>query len=165
MSLNLTGSKILTWQGINLSRYPRLSRTSTTKVTFFETHLKALVNLISSPDPFMSLASFPVCCGLMTTSRQPVVNVNRSYDPFFKWHDRQYFCWRQKDEFTRKKMSVLGCILLGPFQNENTRKRGKMRSFGWHSNSGMNGIVFWSFCPRRWNKRNHSENGLFGRTE
>ena len=56
-------------------------------------------------------------------------------------------------------------ILLGLFQNENTRKRIKMRSFEWHSNSRMNDILFWSFRPRRWNEQNHSENGLFGRTE
>ena len=28
-----------------------------------------------------------------------------------------------------------------------------MRSFEWHSNSRMNGILFWSFRPRRWINR------------
>ena len=56
-------------------------------------------------------------------------------------------------------------VLLGLFQNENTRKRSKMRSFGWHSNSRMNGILFRAFRPRKWNEQNHYENGLFGRKE
>ena len=58
---------------------------------------------------------------------------------------------------------LLGWILLGLFQNENTRKRSKMHPLiGWHSNSRMNWILFWSFRSRRWNEQNHSENGLFG---
>ena len=59
---------------------------------------------------------------------------------------------RNKNQKQTKMLSwskVLGCILLELSQNENTRKRIKMRSFGWHSNSRTNRILFRSFRPWR----------------
>ena len=46
------------------------------------------------------------------------------------------------EDISSRDLSFILGAFFWDFRNEITRKRNKMRSFGWHSNFGMNGIRF-----------------------